>query len=74
LARVERDDDGAGIPDEVMPRLFEKFVKGKGGGSGLGLAIASQIVAAHKGQIRAENVLNGGARFVVRLPALEEED
>jgi signal transduction histidine kinase len=67
-------DDGRGIDAEVMPRLFEKFVKGKGGGSGLGLAIAAQIVAAHRGQIRAENMPGGGARFLVRLPALEEED
>ncbi len=67
-------DDGPGIPEEVMPRLFEKFVKGKGGGSGLGLAIAAQIVAAHKGRIRAENLSGGGARFTVRLPALEEDD
>jgi signal transduction histidine kinase len=67
-------DDGAGIPADVLPRLFEKFVKGKGGGSGLGLAIASQIVAAHQGQITAENQPSGGARFTVRLPALEDEE
>jgi two-component system, OmpR family, sensor kinase len=79
-ARVDGDwceltvtDDGVGIGEEVMPRLFEKFVKGKGGGSGLGLAIAAQVVSAHGGQIRAENIPGAGARFTVRIPKLEDE-
>jgi two-component system, OmpR family, sensor kinase len=79
-ARVDGDwceltvsDDGIGIGEEVMPRLFEKFVKGKGGGSGLGLAIAAQVVSAHGGQIRAENIPGSGARFTVRIPKLEDE-
>jgi signal transduction histidine kinase len=74
IVEVSVCDDGRGIPPEVMPRLFEKFVKGKGGGSGLGLAIAAQIVAAHGGRIDAENLPTGGARFTVRLPALEDEE
>lgn len=74
MLELSVSDDGAGIAAEVLPRIFEKFVKGKGGGSGLGLAIAKQIVAAHGGQIAASNQPSGGACFTVRIPALLETD
>lgn len=74
MLELSVSDDGAGITAEVLPRIFEKFVKGKGGGSGLGLAIAKQIVAAHGGQIAASNQPSGGACFTVRIPALLETD
>lgn len=74
MLELRVSDDGAGIAPELLPRIFEKFVKGKGGGSGLGLAIASQIVAAHGGQIAASNHSGGGACFTVRIPALLEDE
>lgn len=74
MLELSVSDDGTGIAAEVLPRIFEKFVKGKGGGSGLGLAIAKQIVAAHGGQIAASNQPSGGACFTVRIPALLETD
>jgi len=74
MLELSVSDDGAGIAAEVLSRIFEKFVKGKGGGSGLGLAIAKQIVAAHGGQIAASNQPSGGACFTVRIPALLETD
>ncbi len=74
MLELRVSDDGAGIDAEVLPRIFQKFVKGKGGGSGLGLAIASQIVAAHGGQITVSNHSSGGACFTVRIPALLEDD
>jgi two-component system, OmpR family, sensor histidine kinase BaeS len=67
-------DNGPGIPAEQLPRLFERFFRGDAarsretGGSGLGLAIAKAIVVLHGGSIRALNLLDGGARFEVRLP------
>ncbi|CAN1486639.1 BaeS Signal transduction histidine kinase [Rhabdaerophilaceae bacterium] len=74
------DDDGPGIPEHALARVFERFYTdrpdhGFGQHSGLGLAISKQIVEAHGGTIRAENRLkadgtSGGARFVVALPAL----
>jgi two-component system, OmpR family, sensor histidine kinase ChvG len=79
------DDDGPGIREEALSRIFERFYtdrphQGFGQNSGLGLSISKQIVEAHGGKIWAENRLgpagdNGaatvaGARFVVRLPAL----
>lgn len=73
------DDDGPGMPDHAMERIFERFYtdrpedQGFGQNSGLGLSISKQIVEAHGGRIRAENRSEGdvvaGARFVVRLPA-----
>ena len=72
------DDDGPGIPPDNLETVFERFYtqrpKGAefGSHSGLGLAICRQIVTAHKGAIKAENVMDGasvkGARFTVILP------
>ena len=66
------EDDGPGIPEELRPRLFERFVRGRGdsgGGSGLGLSIVRAVALAHGGSVEVERAPSGGARFVVRLPA-----
>ncbi|GMQ77800.1 MAG: HAMP domain-containing sensor histidine kinase [Anaerolineae bacterium] len=68
-------DSGAGIPEEDVMRVFEKFYRAEparsrsSGGSGLGLAIAKGIVEAHGGSIQAENGKNGGAIVTFSLPA-----
>ena len=71
------EDDGPGIADELRPRLFERFVRGRGdsggagGGSGLGLAIVQAVATSHGGTVAIERSSLGaasGARFVVRLP------
>jgi signal transduction histidine kinase len=65
-------DDGPGIRPEDLPHVFERFYRAPsspGGGTGLGLAIASWIVERHGGRIEVTNRTEGGARFVVRLPA-----
>lgn len=62
-------DTGPGIPEDMIGRLFRPFVTSKASGTGLGLSNASKIVMSHGGSITAENVPEGGARFVVRLPA-----
>ncbi|MFI5250895.1 MAG: ATP-binding protein [Bacteroidota bacterium] len=66
-------DNGPGFPQESLPRVFEKFYRVPGtssGGSGLGLSIAKGFVEAHKGSIKVENRIQGGAQFTIRLPAL----
>lgn len=67
-------DDGAGIPADALPQLFERFYRADSArthdkrGAGLGLAIAQQIVRLHEGTISAANRAEGGAVFTVRLP------
>ncbi|MBM7117473.1 HAMP domain-containing histidine kinase [Archangium primigenium] len=67
--RVEVEDNGPGIPAEVLPRLFEPFftTKAPGKGSGLGLTLCREYVARVGGSLTAENRPEGGARFVLTL-------
>ena len=70
---VAVSDSGPGISDEIRPRLFEPFATSKptGKGTGLGLAVVHALVERRQGDVRAENLPEGGARFVVSLPALQ---
>ena len=72
--RVAVQDDGPGIPPDVMPRIFDPFftTKGKGEGTGLGLSIAHQIVEKHGGHIVVESA-PGRTRFEVSLPITRPE-
>ena len=66
------EDDGAGVPADLAPHVFERFVRGGGdrsGSSGLGLAIVRAVAEGHGGTVRLETPEGGGARFVVTLPA-----
>ncbi len=77
LIRISIEDNGPGIPEEVLPQLFDPFftTKEPGKGTGLGLAVCSRLVEGMGGRIEAENVETGGARFIVRLPlALVDEE
>jgi two-component system, OmpR family, sensor kinase len=74
-AELEVADNGPGVPAEIAPTLFERFVRGAGdaGGSfGLGLAIVRAVAESHGGSVTLEQVVPHGARFVVRLPALAD--
>ncbi|WP_329562591.1 sensor histidine kinase [Kitasatospora sp. NBC_01266] len=67
---VTVSDEGSGIPEEAMPRVFTRFWRGsKRGGTGLGLYIVKGIVEAHGGTIRIDRAPGGGARFRFILPA-----
>jgi signal transduction histidine kinase len=71
LVRLTVEDEGDGLRDEDLPRIFERFWRGAAapaGGAGLGLSIAHWIVTAHDGTIAAENRDPKGARFTVTLP------
>ncbi len=74
------DDEGCGIPQEALERIFERFYTQRpkdmakfGTHSGLGLAIARQIIESHDGKLFAQNRMNEGkiigARFIIELPA-----
>lgn len=69
------EDEGAGIPEANLEKIFERFERGHKGpqgisglGLGLGLYICRQIAEAHGGSIRAEKKSTPGAKFVLRLP------
>jgi signal transduction histidine kinase len=62
-------DAGAGIPPEVLPRIFDRFYKGATShGSGLGLTIARNLVVAHGGEISAESSVGEGTTVTFTLP------
>ncbi len=70
--RLEVTDDGPGIPDDELARVFERFWQGRAaadaGGSGIGLAVVAELTRAHGGDVEATNVAGRGARFTLRLP------
>ncbi|MGK4008613.1 HAMP domain-containing sensor histidine kinase [Sorangium sp. So ce1036] len=72
-ARIEVEDNGPGIAEEVRDTLFEPFITTKevGEGTGLGLAVCRGLVEAAGGSIGVERGADGGARFVVLLPGAE---
>ena len=65
---VTVSDTGQGIPPQLLPHVFERFVKGTNSpGSGLGLAIARDIVAAHGGKVEIQSVVGSGAAVTLRF-------
>ena len=72
LISISVRDHGPGFPDEDKDRMFERFYKSERSrttsGAGLGLAIVKHAVRTHGGTVQAENALDGGAIFTVRLP------
>ncbi|MBK5929366.1 nitrogen regulation protein NR(II) [Halochromatium salexigens] len=69
---IEIEDDGPGIPEELIDRIFFPMVSGRAGGTGLGLAIAQELVNQHQGLIECES-RPGCTLFLVYLP-LEPTD
>jgi signal transduction histidine kinase len=69
IAEIVVDDEGKGISEDILPRIFTKFWRhGRAGGSGLGLFIVSGLVTAHGGSVKVECSPAGGARMRVTLP------
>ncbi|RYG73639.1 HAMP domain-containing protein [Lentibacillus lipolyticus] len=78
---VSIEDNGAGIPEDDIPFVFERFYKadksrtrnGKKKGTGLGLAIAKNIVEAHGGSITVRSRMNEGTTFAFQVPQVSEQ-
>jgi two-component system sensor histidine kinase KdpD len=76
---VSVSDQGAGIPQEELEKIFDKFYRGaqkskRGGGTGLGLAICKSIILAHGGRIWTESEVGKGSTFYFTLPAPSQDN
>src|SRR5216110_1007613 len=67
-------DNGPGIPEGLLARLFEPFVTGRVGGTGLGLAIVQRAVDAHRGLVLVDSAAGRGTTFTVYLPAARRRE
>lgn len=68
---VSIEDNGPGIPEESLPKIFDKFYRVPGsptGGTGLGLSIVKSIIELHRGHIEVENIRPQGVCFKIGLP------
>ena len=68
IVTITLEDNGPGIQNELMDKLFEPYVTSKEKGSGLGLAIVKKIIDEHGGAIWAKNMKNNGSCFNIQLP------
>ncbi|MBR1920966.1 MAG: response regulator, partial [Kiritimatiellae bacterium] len=62
------EDDGPGVPPDILPRLFDPYVSSKNLGRGLGLATVRSIVETHGGGLKVESALGKGTKFSIFLP------
>lgn len=69
MVRISVRDEGTGIPDELLPHLFEPLFTTKRKGTGLGLAVAHQLVTLSGGTISVRSTVGQGTRFDILLPA-----
>ena len=80
LVELVVEDEGPGIPEEHLARLFERFYRvdparsRELGGTGLGLAIAKHVAMLHGGEIGVTSEIDAGSRFWIRLPARATRD
>lgn len=74
---LEVIDTGAGIPDEELTEIFERFYRvdksrnQKTGGMGIGLSITKAIIEAHRGTIEVTSIIGQGSTFTIALPSKE---
>ncbi|MFW5711069.1 MAG: sensor histidine kinase [Spirochaetota bacterium] len=74
MVRIEIEDNGIGIKEEIKPRIFEPFFTTKpvGEGTGLGLSISYFIITEnHGGSLEVQSTEGEGTTFIIRLPAEE---
>ena len=64
-------DNGEGIPEDIITKIFDPFFSTKDEGTGLGLAISNRIINDHKGELKVSSVLGEVTKFSVILPVCE---
>ncbi len=74
VARIVIEDGGAGIPQDELAHIFDRFRTGSNigtpGGAGLGLALVRSIVRGHRGEVRVHSTMGAGSKFELMLPAI----
>ncbi|MBU5638966.1 PAS domain S-box protein [Geomonas sp. Red69] len=70
--RLSITDQGCGMPEDVMAKVFDPYFTTKSAGNGLGLASAYSIIARHGGHIGVESVVAQGTTFTIHLPSIGE--
>ena len=71
--RLKFEDNGIGVPKDIIERIYEPYVTSKKTGTGLGLAIVYKIIEEHSGSIEIKNVNPGGAAISITLPIKESK-
>ncbi len=75
IVTVSIEDEGSGVPQDVIERIWDPFFTTKEKGTGLGLGIVKNIIESHNGSIRVENRKEGsGARVIIELPITSDEN
>jgi len=74
IAIIKISDTGTGIPNDILPQVFEPFFSTKpaGKGTGLGLAVAKRIIHDHRGQISIQSIEGDGTTIKIEIPIYEE--
>ena len=67
------EDDGPGVPEELQDKIFEPFFTTRANGTGLGLAVVRAVIDAHRGTIELDPDYREGARFMLRLPLMDND-
>jgi len=71
---IKISDNGPGIPEKDLEKIFEPYFSRRAGGTGLGLSLVKSIVQKHDGEVKAGNKEQGGACFTITLPGKETGD
>ena len=73
LVRILVTDNGKGIPEDILPHIFEPFLSTKVKSTGLGLSVVYGVVEQHAGVIKVESTLNEGTTFTIDLPRIQTD-
>ena len=74
IVTIDFEDEGKGIADEFLEKIWDPFFTTKEMGTGLGLGVVKNIIESHGGSIQILNRNSGGARVTVELPVEQPED